>query len=356
MPTRRRRHKPHADGCANAGARGIAHVHQRHDDHARRAVVEQIGRRGSERVVQKSYGDLRVCRSLTASTASLMTGESGPFRSDRVISRRDVQRRAHLRRQHGRVTYTVNGAVQRSTAPHGSGATISLVLDPPGSRALRARELAARRISSIKASGVRGRSDLVVPRPGRSMNGEISSLRGHVSSMQGQISAIRAMELTARRDLVGARRDLHPARHELGECPWHRRDGRIRRQRTTFSVSSVRSRDYYARPACARLSVASTRSTSRPRSPQCSVDPRLRRRGKVARPRRLLDGLGADDRVNRIEDEIRAMDDPAQPGARGAPGQRGKLKRTLRFSRMSSTVVWKKIHPNPLKETIVSNA
>lgn len=54
---------------------------------------------------------------------------------------------------------------------------------------------------------------------------------------------------------------------------------------------------------------------------------------KVARPRRLLDGLGADDRVNRIEDEIRAMDDPAR--SRELEERRDEalanLKRTLRF-------------------------
>src|SRR5215216_3700535 len=49
-------------------------------------IVEQIGRRGSERVVQKSYGDLRVCMVTHGFDREPDDRPSRwPFRSDRVI-------------------------------------------------------------------------------------------------------------------------------------------------------------------------------------------------------------------------------------------------------------------------------
>src|SRR5690242_5335504 len=78
------------------------------------AILEQIGRRGSERIVQKSYGDLRVCMVTYGFDGDADARPSQWLsRSDRVIlETRTSDDVRTLDVNSGRVTYTVNGTVQ----------------------------------------------------------------------------------------------------------------------------------------------------------------------------------------------------------------------------------------------------
>ncbi len=226
------------------------------------AIVEQIGRRGGERVVQKSYGELRVCM-ITHGFGGEPDDPPSQWslRSDRVIlETRMADDVRTLEVSQGRVTYTVNGAERPlDDAAREWRDDLLRLLDPTWDLAqLRGRISSLRgRISSIQGE----RSSLL---------GQISSLRGQVSSMQGEIASERA------------------AGHEDNVR-------RLERQIRDFDVEA-----------------------------------------KVARRQRLLDGLEVDERVSRIEDEIRALDEPAR--SRELEERRDEALAALRvFLRASAT-------------------
>ena len=147
-------------------------------------VVEQIGRRGREGVVQKKYGDLRVCMVTHGFDGQPDDPPSRwPLRSDRVIL--ETQTSDDVRTMevnHDRLTYTVNGAVQPLDAAAREWRDDVLgLLDPTWELAqLRGR------LSSLhgQISSIQGERS--------SLEGRISSYRGQVSSMMGEISSRRA--------------------------------------------------------------------------------------------------------------------------------------------------------------------
>jgi len=184
-------------------------------------VVEQIGRRGSERVVQKAFGDLRVCMvtrgfdggaANAACWCSITPGfplavlqlddrpSRWPFRSDRVILQTEMPNDVRtLDVRNGRVTYIVNGAVR-----------------PPNAAALAWR------------NNLLGLLDVtwdVVE-----LRGRMNSLRGEVSAIQGERSALqrRGLDVDARVNRIEdeIRATDEPARtHDLEE----RRDEAVAR-------------------------------------------------------------------------------------------------------------------------------
>jgi hypothetical protein len=112
-------------------------------------TIREIGRRGSERVVQKSYGDLRVCM-----VTHGFDGERDDrpsqwlFRSDRVIleTRMPNDVRA-LDMNNSRLTYTVNGAVRPldAAAREWRDNLLGRSMDAPG----RTRDLEERRDEAV---------------------------------------------------------------------------------------------------------------------------------------------------------------------------------------------------------------
>jgi phage shock protein A len=304
------------------------------------AVVEQIGRRGSEGVVQKSFGDLRVCMVTHGFDGEPDDRPSRwPFRSDRVIlETRTSDDVRTLYVNQGRVIYTVNGAAQPpDPAAREWRDDLLGLLDATWDLAqLRARMSSLRGvISSIQ--GVRSSLEgQISSYRGQvsSMNGAISSLRGQVSSMQGEISAIRGHESSLR----GAISSERAAISTLRGMSWENARGidvagRIRRHEDNIRRLERRIRDY---DADARVREVERRIDAFDVETRVAeVQRRIRDfdvEAKVARPRRLLDGLRVDDRVDRIEDEIRAMDEPAR--TRELEERRddalARLKRTLR--------------------------
>jgi predicted nucleic acid-binding Zn-ribbon protein len=305
------------------------------------AVVEQIGRRGSERVVQKAFGALRVCMVTHGFDGEPDDRPSRwPLRSDGVIlETRMADDVRTLDIDRGRVTYTVNGAVQPLDGAAREWRDNLLGLLDPSWDLAQVRG----RVSSLRGeiSAIQGvRSSLegqISSYRGQvsSMHGEISSLRGRVSSMQWEISAIRGHESSLRGAISSERAAVSTLR---GMSRENARgidvDGRIRRHEDNVQRLERRIRDF---DADARVREVERRIDAFDvESKVAEVQRRIRDfdvEAKVARPQRLLDGLGVDDRVNRIEHEIRAMDDPAR--SRELEERRddalAKLKRTLRL-------------------------
>ena len=215
-------------------------------------IVEQIGRRGSERVIQKRFGELRVCM--------LTFGFEGerddpphrwPFHSDRVIleTRTPDDVRSLDVNRGGRVTYLVNGAVRPlDDAAREWRDNLLDVLDVTWELGqLRGRESSLRgQISAIQGE----RS---------SLQGQISSYRGQVSSMQEVISSLRSL-------LSGTRRGDRVDRDVV-----EARIARIERRIREFDVEA-----------------------------------------RIAPIQRRLDRLDVDARVNVIESEINSLDVPGR--------------------------------------------
>jgi chromosome segregation ATPase len=235
-------------------------------------VVEQIGRRGSERVLQKKYGELRVCM-VTQGFDGEPDDPPGRWtlRSDRVIlETRMPDDLRSLEVNEGRVIYRVNGAEQPlDDAAQEWRDNLLALLDPTWDLAqLRGR------LSSLHGaiSSIQGERS--------SLEGRISSLRGRVSSMQGEISTIRGHESSLRGEIASERAAIPSPRHEDNIR-------RLERQIREFDAD------------------ARVREVER-RIDEFDVET------KVARLRRVLDGLGVDERVDRIEEEIRVLDEPAR--------------------------------------------
>lgn len=302
-----------------------------------RTIQEQIGRRGSERVIQSSYGDLRVCMVTDGFDGQRDDRPSQwPLRSDRVIlETRTPDDVRTLDVNNGRFTYTVNGAVRPfdSAAQEWRDNLIGL-LDPTWDLAqLRGRVSSLRgEISTIygtrsslegQISSYRGQVS--------SMKGEISSLRGQVSSMRGEISAIRGQESSLRGEISSERASISALRAERARDIDV--DARIRRHEDNIQLIERQIRDY---DADARVREVERRIDAFDvEAKVADVERRIREfdaEAKVARTRKLLDELEVDDRVKGIEGDIRSMDVPAR--SRDLEERRdealAKLRRTLR--------------------------
>jgi len=223
-------------------------------------VVEQIGRRGREGVVQKKYGDLRICMVTHGFDGQPDDPPSRwPLRSDQVIlETRTSDDVRTMEVNQDRLTYSVNGAVQPLDAAAREWRDDVLgLLDP-----------------TWELAQLRGRLS--------SLNGQISSIQGERSSLEGQISSYRGQvssmmgEISSRRAAISTLRGMSPERARGIDV-----DGRIRRHEENIQRLERQIREF-------------------------DVE------AKVARIQRLLDHLNVDDRVNRIEAQIRAMDDPAR--------------------------------------------
>ncbi|MFL5537838.1 MAG: M56 family metallopeptidase [Longimicrobiaceae bacterium] len=160
-------------------------------------IVEQAGRLGSDRIVQRTFGDLRVCalaENLRSDDESRPSGWAG--RAARVVLQ--TERAGDVRRMEitgGRVAWSVNGAARPVDADAEAWRERLLaVLDATWDLT----ELRGR-VSSLRGqiSSIRGeRSSLL---------GEISSLRGQVSSLRGQIASLRGEESSLRGEISAIR-------------------------------------------------------------------------------------------------------------------------------------------------------
>jgi beta-lactamase regulating signal transducer with metallopeptidase domain len=229
---------------------------------------EQIGSRGGDRVIQKTFGDLRLC----------MVGEAigdrdrsvkpsqwlGSARRVIIESRRGnaVQRLEVVRRAEGPQTSWQVGGVERP-------------LD-------KAAELWRERIltaldTTWELSSLRGQVS--------SLRGQISSVRGEVSSMRGRASSVRGEESSLR--------------------------GRISSIRG--HVSSLRGAISSERGAISSLNAAASIDDQVIRE---RVSARVgRHNDEIARIEREIRDYGADARIAAVEQEIKALDAAAKVAA-----------------------------------------
>jgi hypothetical protein len=306
------------------------------------AIVEQIGRRGSERVVQKSFGDLRVCMVTDGFDGERDDPPSRwPSRSDRVILETRMPNDVRtLEVSNPRSTYTVNGAVRPLDAAAREwrdnllgllDLTWDLVQWRDRVSSLRGEMssiLGARSSLQGRISSYRGQVS--------SMNGEISSLRGQVNSMRWEISSIRGHERSLRGEISSERAAIS----NLRDMSWERARGidaeaRIRAHEENIQRLEREIREYDAdsrvREVQRRIDMFDVETKV------AEVERRIREfdvEGKVAPIQRRLDELEADNRnrVIGIEADIRSIDVPGR--ARDMEERRdeavAKLRQTLR--------------------------
>ena len=166
----------------------------------RTVVYEQVGRRGGDRVIQRRFGDLRVCMV----AEGIGDADGGPSQW--------VARASHLVMETRR-----GGAFQQLEIDRTSGAArttwrIGSTAHPLDAAAERWRDrLLAVLDTTWDLSTLRGqvsslRGDISSVRGEESsLRGEISSLRGEVSSMRGRASSIRGEESSLRGEISAIR-------------------------------------------------------------------------------------------------------------------------------------------------------
>ena len=303
-------------------------------------IQEQIGRRGRERVIQSSFGDLRVCMVTSGFDGD---GDDAPSRwplhSDRVVLETRIANDLRtLEINNGRVTYIMNSTVRPlDGAAQGWRDDLLGLLDVTWDLGqLRGRVSSLRgEISSIQGnrSSLEGQISSYRGQVS-SMQGEISSLRGQVSSMRGEISSIRGHESSLRGEIASERGSIS----NLRAMTWERAreidvDARIRGHEENIQRIERAIRDY---DADARVREVERRIDQFDvESKVADVERRIREfdvEGKIARTRRQIAELDVDDRVKDIEREIRSLDAPAR--IRDLEERRdealAKLRRTLR--------------------------
>ncbi len=284
------------------------------------AIVEQIGRRGRERVVQKRFGDLRICmitRGFGGETDDRPS--EWPFRSDRVIL--ETWTPSEVRTLDGsnrRFTYTVNGSVR----PLDAGVqewrdNLLALLDATWDLAqLRGRLSSLRgQISSIQGerSSLQGQISSYRGQVS-SMNGEISSLRGEVSSMRGEISSIHGHVSSLRGEIASERGSISSLRARSSEgVGGSDVEASVRRHEENIDRLERQIRDY---DEASRVREVERRIDAFDvEAKVADVQRRIRDfdvERKVARVRKQLDGLDVEGRVARIEADIRALDVPGR--------------------------------------------
>jgi beta-lactamase regulating signal transducer with metallopeptidase domain len=279
-------------------------------------VYEQIGRRGNDRVIQKRFGDLRVCMVTEGFTGGDDHRPSGwPGRATRVILETD--RPNDLRRMEivgGRVSWTVNGQARGVDADADAWRRDLLdVLDATWEVSLLHGERSSLRgrISSIhgersslqgRISSLRGEVSsmrgMISSARGEesSLRGEISSIRGHVSSLKGQISSERGAisSLQASR-WDRADRDDIAARIRRHEDEIRRIEDEIVRYDADARVREVERR-------IARLDTERKVEEIERRIREFDLEE------KIAAVNRQLADLDVEGRVDRIERDIISLD------------------------------------------------
>ena len=278
-----------SDQSANASFHGSVSMS---DVGGRTVIYEQIGTRGANRVIQKSFGDLRIC-ALAEEAAGVERDEKPsewPARARRVIleAHRGGQiQRLEIARQAGgsqRVAWHVGGVERPFDA---------------AAEQWRERMLAALDVT-WEASMLRGqvstlRGQISTLRGEEStLRGQISTLRGEVSTLHGEISTIRGEESTLRGQISSIRGHVSSLRGQISSA--------------RGSISALMGSRYNASDAEA------ARIAERIKDHEAEID-RLEREidrydadAKIAEVERAIKALDVDGRIARIEQQIRTFD------------------------------------------------
>jgi hypothetical protein len=253
----------------------------------RTVIDEQVGVRGTAFVIQKSFGDLRLCM--------LAEEVADPRRTTRPSEWANVARRVTMETRRGDVVHRLETG---RDAPGGNTWRVGGKEQPfdEAARQWRDRALAVLdttwelsglqgEVSSLRGqiSSIRGHES--------SLRGEISSLRGEVSSMRGRISSLRGHESSLRGRISSINGHLSSLR------------GAISSERGT--ISSLNAGRYRRDDAdIARLTAQHDAEIARLEREIREYDAPA----KIAAVEREIAALDTDGKVAKIEEEIRAFD------------------------------------------------
>jgi hypothetical protein len=289
----------------------------------RTIIHEQIGYRGNSRVIQKSFGDLRLC----------MLAEDAGGRDDRnrpsqwlneagfvIMEARRVSsvQRLEVSRQAGgrRTTWTVGGSERAFDAAAEQWRDRMLaVLDATWDLSMLRGQVSSLRgqISSVRGqeSSLRGEiSSLrgeVSSMQGRisSIRGEASSLRGRISSIQGHISSLQGA-ISSQRGLISS---LNATRYGATATELDNISARMARHEAEIARLQQELREYGAAARIAEveaelkaLDVAGKVAAIEAESRKFDVE------GKVAAVQQRIAGLDVDGQIAAIEKQIQALD------------------------------------------------
>jgi hypothetical protein len=255
----------------------------------RDVILEQVGTSGSDRIIQKNLGDLRVC--MVAEDAGASTPSERPSqwpgRARRVVleSRRgtDVKRLEIATYGTGqKVSWQVGGADRTFDAAAEQWRDRMLaVLDTTWE------------ISSLRGQVSSLMGDI------SSLRGDESSLRGDISSLMGDVSSMRGDQSSIRGDESSLRGDISSIRGHLSSL-----QGSISSEQG--SISSLRA-DGYRSDDSARIRDAVTRHENEIARLEREIRA-YNADAKVAAVQRQIDALDADKKVEAIEAQIKKFD------------------------------------------------
>jgi beta-lactamase regulating signal transducer with metallopeptidase domain/predicted nucleic acid-binding Zn-ribbon protein len=275
-----------SDGASFHGSMSMS------DSGGRTVIYEQIGTRGADRIIQKSFGGLRVC-ALAEEAAGFDKDErpsEWPGRARRVIleaHRGGAMQRLEIARQTGgsqRVSWQVSGVERPFDA---------------AAEQWRERMFAALD-ATWEASMLRGQVS--------TLRGQISTIRGEESTFRGEISTLRGEISTLHGQISSARGEESTLRGEISTIYGHVSSLRGQISAAQGAISSLIGSRYNASDAeRARIAERIKQYDAEIALLERQID-RYDAAAKVAEVERRIKALDVDGKVARIERDIRTFD------------------------------------------------
>jgi beta-lactamase regulating signal transducer with metallopeptidase domain/predicted nucleic acid-binding Zn-ribbon protein len=249
----------------------------------RTVIREQIGTRGTDRVIQQTLGDVRVC---------MLAEDAG----DRADSERPSQWVDRARRV---VLETRRGnTVQRLETGRDAG----------GSQRTSWRVGSAERPLDAAARQWRDRMLAVLD-----TTWELATLRGQVSSLRGQISSIHGQRSSLRGEISSLRGEISSMRGRMSSVRGEESSLRGRISSIQGHVGSLRGAISSERGAISSVTASRYGATDAERA---QILARIKRHDdEIARIEREIRDYGEDARVAAVEREIAALDADAKVAA-----------------------------------------
>lgn len=262
------------------------------DRGGRTVIHEQIGTRGADRVIQKSFGELRVC-AIAEDAAGFDRDEKPsewPGRARRVIL--ETQRGGRIQRLE--IVRQTAGRQQLSWRVGG-------VERPFDANAEQWRErMFAALDATWEASQLRGEVS--------TLRGQISTIRGQESSYRGEISSLRGQISTLHGQISSIRGEESSLRGQISTIHGHVSSLRGQISANQGSISSLVSSRYNASDA------ERSRIAERIKEHDAEIE-RLEREidrydaaSKIAEVERAIKALDVGGKVAQIENSIRTFD------------------------------------------------
>jgi beta-lactamase regulating signal transducer with metallopeptidase domain/predicted nucleic acid-binding Zn-ribbon protein len=246
------------------------------DSGGRTVIYEQVGTRGADRVIQKSFGALRVC-ALAEEAAGLDRDEAPsewPGRARRVILEAhrggQIQRLEIARQAGGRqaVAWQVGGVERPFDAA--------------------AEQWRERMFAALDATW------------------EVSMLRGQVSTLRGQISTIRGQESTFRGEISTLRGEVSTLHGQISTARGH--ESTLRGQISTIHghVSTLRGQISTIQGSISALNATRYNASDTQRAR--IADSIKEYDAEIARLEREIDRYDAPSKIAEVERAIKALD------------------------------------------------